>query len=216
MNDERLLIRAVCESPAEDTPRLMLADWYEENGQPERAEFIRLQILLHNTSFIRAGGIHARWPEPWVSRIKRADELVRAHGREWGGAATAQKPKCAPHLFGDWFRRGFVWRVEFGSGRFFRDAELVFRSHPVERVTLEGRYPQHEFMDNARPQWVRRDDGRGLFRPHEVPPCIYDRLHEPDSGWKYTSEAIDALSVALVGYGRELAGLSTELERSAA
>src|SRR5207247_2362789 len=29
--------------PEDNTPRLVLADWLEENGDPDRAEFIRLQ-----------------------------------------------------------------------------------------------------------------------------------------------------------------------------
>jgi uncharacterized protein (TIGR02996 family) len=37
------LMRGVLEQPDEDAPRLVLADWYEEHGEPDRAEFIRLQ-----------------------------------------------------------------------------------------------------------------------------------------------------------------------------
>jgi uncharacterized protein (TIGR02996 family) len=40
------LCRAVVEQPADDLPRLMAADWLEERGQPERAEFIRVQVEL--------------------------------------------------------------------------------------------------------------------------------------------------------------------------
>lgn len=217
MNDESLLIRAVCESPAEDTPRLMLADWHEENGQRERAEFIRLQILLHNTSFIRAGGVHARWPEPWVSRIKRANELAERHGREWSGVLGDQWPKLTDAMFPRLYARGFVRVAEFAEGRFFADAAAVFAGHPVERVTLEGRWPKHEFLVDTRPRWVRKEGGE-RFLPHEVPAVIYDRMVIPAEGWKYTSDAVDALSAALVAYGRELVGLSrlTELARGAA
>lgn len=44
--DGEALLRAICAAPAEDTPRLVYADWCDENGQPERAEFIRVQIAL--------------------------------------------------------------------------------------------------------------------------------------------------------------------------
>lgn len=43
---ETALLRAIAAHPDEDTPRLMYADWLEENDQPERAEFIRLQIWI--------------------------------------------------------------------------------------------------------------------------------------------------------------------------
>ena len=44
--DEQTLSRRVVESPDDTTLRLVLADWYDENDQPDRAEFIRGQIRL--------------------------------------------------------------------------------------------------------------------------------------------------------------------------
>jgi uncharacterized protein (TIGR02996 family) len=35
----RALLASVLAAPDDDLPRLVLADWLEENGQPERAEF---------------------------------------------------------------------------------------------------------------------------------------------------------------------------------
>src|SRR5688500_9046788 len=35
---------AIIAHPDEDTPRLMYADWLQENGDPARAEFVRLHI----------------------------------------------------------------------------------------------------------------------------------------------------------------------------
>lgn len=46
MTEERDLLAAVLASPAEDTPRLMYADWFQEHGQEARAEFIRVQCEL--------------------------------------------------------------------------------------------------------------------------------------------------------------------------
>ena len=44
MSDEAALLTAIAAHPDEDTPRLMYADWLDENGRPIRAEFIRVQI----------------------------------------------------------------------------------------------------------------------------------------------------------------------------
>jgi uncharacterized protein (TIGR02996 family) len=41
--DEDGLLRAVVEDPDDDVPRLVYADWLEENGQAQRAELLRLQ-----------------------------------------------------------------------------------------------------------------------------------------------------------------------------
>lgn len=44
--DGLALLQAVCENPGCDTARLVFADWFDENGQGDKAEFIRLQIEL--------------------------------------------------------------------------------------------------------------------------------------------------------------------------
>jgi uncharacterized protein (TIGR02996 family) len=40
------LLRAVAASPADDVPRLVAADWLDDHGQPDRAEFVRAQVEL--------------------------------------------------------------------------------------------------------------------------------------------------------------------------
>lgn len=46
MTDGELLLAAILANPACDTARLVYADWLQENGEPERAEFIRVQVEL--------------------------------------------------------------------------------------------------------------------------------------------------------------------------
>ncbi len=43
MSDEAAFLSAIRDNPADDTARLAYADWLDEHGQPERAEFIRLR-----------------------------------------------------------------------------------------------------------------------------------------------------------------------------
>ncbi len=43
---EEALLAAVLADPGDDAPRLVYADWLDEHGEPERAEFIRVQIDL--------------------------------------------------------------------------------------------------------------------------------------------------------------------------
>jgi len=40
--EHEAFLRAIFDAPDDDTPRLVYADFLEENGEPERAEFIRL------------------------------------------------------------------------------------------------------------------------------------------------------------------------------
>ncbi len=53
--EERGLLDAVCRNPADDTPRLVYADWLQENGFEPRAEFIRVQCHLSTIQFDLSG-----------------------------------------------------------------------------------------------------------------------------------------------------------------
>src|SRR5580698_5779233 len=50
MNDGNALSRAIIARPEDDTPRLVYADWLEENGREEEAEFIRVECRLERAS----------------------------------------------------------------------------------------------------------------------------------------------------------------------
>lgn len=45
--DERAFRLEIAVQPDDDTPRLVYADWLDENGQPERAEYIRTAVEYH-------------------------------------------------------------------------------------------------------------------------------------------------------------------------
>ncbi|HVL10941.1 MAG TPA: TIGR02996 domain-containing protein [Gemmata sp.] len=44
MNDGDALLAAILANPDDDTPRLVYADWLQENGRPEWAEYLRLGV----------------------------------------------------------------------------------------------------------------------------------------------------------------------------
>ena len=44
MTHEEAFLRDILEHPDDDGRRLIFADWLEDNGDPDRAEFIRVQI----------------------------------------------------------------------------------------------------------------------------------------------------------------------------
>ena len=67
-------VQAITENPEDDSPRLVYADWLDEHGQPERAEFIRVQCQLARV----ATG------DPRRSRLEaREQELLSGHVEEW-------------------------------------------------------------------------------------------------------------------------------------
>jgi uncharacterized protein (TIGR02996 family) len=65
--------------PEDDAPRLVLADWLEDHGDPDRAAFIRIQCHL-------ARGIGPPLTQTARTELQdRADGLVARHGGSWLG-----------------------------------------------------------------------------------------------------------------------------------
>jgi uncharacterized protein (TIGR02996 family) len=71
------LLRACKEALDDDAPRLALADWLAERGEPERAEFIRLQCRLAPVKL---------WNPEVAADSRRAKELYERYARQWLGA----------------------------------------------------------------------------------------------------------------------------------
>src|SRR5262249_19745392 len=69
-----LLLRAIAAAPADDGPRLAFADWLQAHGEPERAEFIRVQCEL-------VGGQLAEQRQGPLKR--REKELLQTHKARW-------------------------------------------------------------------------------------------------------------------------------------
>ncbi len=90
------LFRAICESPRDETVRLIFADWLDEQSDRVsriRAEFIRLQCesfpMLHATLAVRR---------------TRASKLLKEHGDRW----YDELPVVPGLAWGDLFVGGFI------------------------------------------------------------------------------------------------------------
>lgn len=81
MTGEKLL-RAILERPEDDTPRLVYADWLVDNGQPERGEFVRVQLEL-----AKLGPPHVVMTEPChPDRRYGPDYFTLTGGEDAGGS----------------------------------------------------------------------------------------------------------------------------------
>jgi uncharacterized protein (TIGR02996 family) len=118
---------AILASPDDDAPRLIYADWLDENGDPDRAEFIRLQMRLH-----RSGSL-----DPDYADLKaRAEDLGQTHHVEW----VNQLPQLAG-VHWEIFDRGFISAAKFDTpDAFFDSVDKVFSSAPVHEVRLHNFY----------------------------------------------------------------------------
>jgi uncharacterized protein (TIGR02996 family) len=94
------LLDAARDAPEDDTPRLALADWLEENGgeaDAARAAFVRLQVELARTSTK-----DARRP----GLLRRARRLQKEHEASWLGPLGEKARTCE-------FSRGLVHALVF-------------------------------------------------------------------------------------------------------
>lgn len=121
MTDREALLAAIHADPDDDTARLVFADWLQENGQADRAEFIRFQI-------------QAARADPFSLRARKAEERARyildVHFEDWtrhlqGG--MAHRPR---------FERGFVAHLSVEPRGFVPRADDLLNAEPVQALTL--------------------------------------------------------------------------------
>jgi uncharacterized protein (TIGR02996 family) len=112
------LLRSVIESPDDDTPRLVYADRFEENGEPERAEFIRVQCSLD-----KLPPDEERCP---MLRHREA-ELLGRYGWAWA-------EELAPRIDEWLFRRGFVEGVQMRLETSAEEILSVLNLAPIRRI----------------------------------------------------------------------------------
>ena len=136
MSDRAALVSAILNSPADDTPRLVFADWLDEHDEPERAEFVRCQIEA------------AKLPDDKRDEskpAKRAAALLEEHEKKWRGAAGL------PGDNGE-YARGFVDGVSAFPG----ELAALGKALAVEPFTIHMRFGRRtETGADATPEWFR-------------------------------------------------------------
>ena len=162
MTDRDALMRAILDHPDEDTPRLMFADWLQENGQPDRATFVRRQCEIARLVADEPAGQNSMWLIGYRLAMHREQstmaavldgppcrcvlclqdivrELFVANGPnqlEWMGKAVHDVcvlgTEWLDHL--PWFRRGFVESVDCPADVWLQHGAAIRREQPVRRV----------------------------------------------------------------------------------
>lgn len=150
MTDLQALYAGICAQPDEDTPRLALADFLDEQGGKEnafRADFIRTHVQLAREE---------PWSEPWRELNKRWDGL-RSTAE---GLAAEHKLPWVLHLKGRirafYFERGLVGQLTLFSKRFVSEGESYFEQDPIRGV-----------------KFVKLDSTMGTVKPDVLFKCPY-------------------------------------------
>lgn len=146
------LLKAVLVDPDDDLPRLVYADWLEENGDPARAEFIRTQIELANLPD----------HDPRYRQLEdREHELLSEHEPGWLGDEAGRMQEW------EW-RRGFVDEIANTAQRFQTLSKSFVDAHPFSRVRCSYSSPP-AYNENTLTfwvinEWTRRVSALGLSR----------------------------------------------------
>lgn len=201
VNDEAAFIRQICLTPDDDAPRLIFADWLDENDHPERAEFIRVQIRL----------AELRQEEPSNEQIQRMDEVGSLAWRQralWAKRTlvteiasstsvymslgrSVHESHLAPDKMSALIRRGFVDEIRCTLAEFMAHAQTIALTHPVRKWVLTDAEPFG--AEHKTHQWWRERTDRP-FRPDEgdLPNDLFEHLSGGDYYFlfhSYRSEA---------------------------
>jgi uncharacterized protein (TIGR02996 family) len=118
---DRAFLDDIQAHPDDDAPRLIYADWLADNGNPARAEFIRVQIE------------RARLDEddPAQDELERREHRLLREHPEW----LAGLPKWAQTSAT--FRRGFIEAISGAAGQVGRELRKVAHLAPIREVTID-------------------------------------------------------------------------------
>jgi uncharacterized protein (TIGR02996 family) len=119
------LLDEIIAHPADDSPRLVYADWLEDQGDP-RCEFIRAQCAL------------AQLPLDDPQRVElegRELALVRQYSKGWADDVR-------PYAKAWWFRRGFVESIKLPAESYLARASALHKSAPLTEVHFMHAYPR--------------------------------------------------------------------------
>lgn len=133
-----LLLKAVAASPDDDLPRLVAADWLDEHGEAERAEFIRIQIERAKADTPElAWREQALWNNPvlgWQWANEACPNLAGfVFDPNAGDSLRAMRVNGAERVT---FRRGFPFRITCTADEWLRHGGGIVPRQPVRELVL--------------------------------------------------------------------------------
>lgn len=173
MSSPEAFVAEACDHPDDVGRRLVFSDWCEENGDLDRAEFIRLQVRLEDV------------PEDDPARFdleERADDLLAAHRAEWLGKLPTwalREPIT--------FRRGLPGEIQLPPGRVLSHGDKLARAMPLIRLTLDGL--------NVRAGELARTEAMGKVAELEFRDVVADSARLRDFMKHFRSESIRHLGL---------------------
>lgn len=214
MTDHDALLATILAHPDDDLPRLVFADFLEESGDAERAEFIRVQCELARMEPCLLTSVDEGFgPAPcrcgWHGLDRRQRELTAAdigRGRLIGRLPGGLVPKLPGYRSPDRYataRRGFVEAVQIPWAWWLAHADAILAAQPVCTVRLTDWPDLNRVTPGARGRcWLR---GRGPGDPDSRPSVRDWPVYEFDAA------AFDAADATLALLRSTWPGVAFEL-----
>jgi uncharacterized protein (TIGR02996 family) len=199
---ERAFLRSIAATPDDDAPRLIYADWLDENDRSDHGTLIRRMVAM--PSYIVY----------WSRRWKRPKHIHADSRRIIRGLLGRLGPLCS-NEWGPWpeveqvvMRRGFVEAVTIRSTDFLRLAIEFFPFHPIQDVVMWDIPPEYirERRGWTRASLVRSEFGKGRWPVAFFPECSHRWELVYESAW----DAREDLRRHACAYGRRLAMVPKE------
>ena len=136
-SQEDAFLQTILEHPDDDIPRLVFADWLEEQGNP-RGAFIRLQcerakLTQHDSA--------------WKDLLAQEAALLREFDAEWSKPVLRYVDEVH-------YRRGFVEHIRVSAMKLLKTADRLFRAAPVSSIRLELNVSKNLLPGIAESPWL--------------------------------------------------------------
>lgn len=218
LSDHDALLAAVAANFDDDTPKLVMADWYTENNQPDRGEFIRVQIAIKNHRPCHWHRLPSESKLCHVGSLTTCALCAERHELE----ERERKLQYAATTDGGWMRpigmttylrgidRGFLVDVGCQFADWPRHGPSLVAQHPITYVKIINKEP---YAQNIGRVWY--DAERHLPSPvvpatAELPRVVFRLLKGdeifPQIRWKIwfdRATAERALSEALIQWAKD-------------
>jgi uncharacterized protein (TIGR02996 family) len=142
-------LRAILAHPTDDGPRLVAADWWDEQGAAARAEFVRVQCELAR---LEPAARKPRGQRKYGKRIRALNRReLKLYRGGWDAEVIPSAWVTANEIYpASVYRRGFVEEVICPAADFLAHADAILAACPLRRVRLTT-WPEC---------WVAPEDGR--------------------------------------------------------
>lgn len=197
MNEGDQLLLDIIANPEDDGLRLICADWLEDHGYPDRAEFIRVQIAL--AKLPECG--HDYFNSPPVTGCEycrlalREEAIMDANDNflDWCEPID-RSVGSGEHVI---FRRGFIDEVHARFDTLWTKLAAIVKRHPITQVRPTDKTPACSPYDEA--YWVDQEGLDFKCGPACLPSAFFPEVPYQDyREFKSTQEAFDWLSKRLL------------------